>query len=49
VILTYVGVKMLIVHWIKIPTPISLGFIAVVLTIAVVASLTIVRRAKVSK
>ena len=46
VILTYVGVKMLIVHWIKIPTPISLGFIAVVLTIAVVASLTIGRRAK---
>lgn len=46
VILTYVGIKMLIVHWIKIPTPISLGFIAVTLTVAVVASLTIGRRSR---
>jgi len=46
VILTYVGVKMLIVHWFKIPTPVSLGFIAITLTVAVVASLTIGRRAK---
>lgn len=44
VILTYVGIKMLIVHWIKIPTPISLGFIAVTLAVAIVASLTIGRR-----
>ena len=44
VILTYVGVKMLIVHWFKIPTPVSLGFIAVVLAVAVVASLTVGRR-----
>lgn len=39
VILTYVGVKMLIAHWIKIPTALSLGFIALVLMVAVVASL----------
>lgn len=45
VILTYVGVKMLIVHWLKIPTLVSLGFIAAVLIVAVVASLTVGRRA----
>jgi tellurite resistance protein TerC len=44
VILTYVGVKMLVAHWLTIPTPVSLGFIAVVLSVAVVASLTTRRR-----
>ncbi|MBI5684770.1 MAG: TerC family protein [Verrucomicrobia bacterium] len=46
VILTYVGVKMLIVHWFKIPTLVSLGFIAAVLTVAVVASLAVRNRAQ---
>jgi tellurite resistance protein TerC len=39
VILTYVGVKMLIVHWIKIPTGLSLGFIALVLVVTILLSL----------
>ena len=49
VILTYVGVKMLIVHWFKIPTPVSLGFIAITLTVAVVASLAVRQRAQATK
>lgn len=39
VVLSYVGLKMLIAHWVKIPTPVSLGIIAVVLGTAVAASL----------
>ena len=39
VILTYVGVKMLVVRWVHIPTPVSLGFIAAILAVAMVASL----------
>jgi tellurite resistance protein TerC len=39
VILAFVGVKMLLVEWYHLPTPASLGFITVVLTITVVASL----------
>jgi tellurite resistance protein TerC len=39
VILTFVGVKMTMIDLYKIPTPVSLGVIATVLTIAVVASL----------
>jgi len=39
VILFYVGVKMIIADWIHIPTLVSLGVIAVVLTITVIASL----------
>jgi tellurite resistance protein TerC len=44
VILTYVGVKMLVVRWLHIPTPVSLGFIAAVLAVAMVASLAVHRR-----
>ncbi len=39
VILFYVGVKMLISEWYHVPTLLSLGFIAVVLTITVLVSL----------
>jgi tellurite resistance protein TerC len=39
VILAFVGVKMLIVEWYHFPTAISLGVIAVVLTVSIVASL----------
>ncbi|MGZ8763477.1 MAG: TerC family protein [Acidimicrobiia bacterium] len=39
IILGYVGVKMLIANWYHIPTLLSLGVIAVVLTITVIASL----------
>jgi tellurite resistance protein TerC len=39
VILVYVGIKMLISEWYHIPTPISLGFIAVVLTVAIILSM----------
>ena len=46
VILTYVGLKMLVVRWVHIPTPVSLGFIALVLTVAIVASLMARRRAE---
>lgn len=38
-ILSFVGVKMLIVKWYHVPIPISLGFIALSLTLAVVWSL----------
>ncbi len=39
VILTFVGVKMLIVEWVKVPILVSLGVILGVLTISIVASL----------
>jgi tellurite resistance protein TerC len=39
IVLTYVGVKMVIVDFYKIPTLLSLGVVATVLTISVVASL----------
>jgi tellurite resistance protein TerC len=44
VILVYVGFKMVISEWYKIPTGISLGIIALVLTIAVLLSLWKTRR-----
>lgn len=43
VILAFVGVKMILSHWYHIPTPISLGFIALVLTVAIVASMKLDR------
>ncbi len=45
VVLVFVGVKMTVVDLWKIPTPISLGVIAAVLTISIVASLIKDRRA----
>lgn len=39
VVLSFVGVKMLIIHWVKIPTPISLGVIILSLTVAILASI----------
>lgn len=39
VILAYVGVKMCIVQWVKIPTTLSLGIIAALLAVSMVASL----------
>ena len=39
VILVFVGTKMLIVDWVKIPVAISLGVVGVVLAVAVIASL----------
>lgn len=39
VILTYVGVKMCIAQWVHVPIALSLGIIALVLTVSVVASL----------
>jgi tellurite resistance protein TerC len=44
VILTFVGTKMTLVDIYKIPTPVSLGVIATVLTVAVVASLLRARK-----
>ncbi len=44
VILAFVGLKMLLAHQIQIPTPISLVFIAVVLTITVLLSLRTAKR-----
>jgi tellurite resistance protein TerC len=44
VILSYVGIKMLISGWYHIPTGISLGFIALSLTLAVIASLLRARK-----
>ncbi|WP_218081681.1 TerC family protein [Anthocerotibacter panamensis] len=44
VILSLVGVKMLLIDLFKIPTPVSLGVIAAVLAIAVLASLVHARR-----
>ncbi len=39
VILVYVGIKMIATHWYHIPTPLSLGFIALVLAVSIYASL----------
>ena len=39
VILVFVGIKMIISHWYHIPTPLSLGFIALVLVVSIVASI----------
>jgi tellurite resistance protein TerC len=39
IILTFVGIKMLIVHYVHIPTAASLGFIVLVLATSVIASL----------
>ncbi|MFZ2493235.1 MAG: TerC family protein [Thermoanaerobaculia bacterium] len=44
VILTFVGVKMVIVHWVKIPISTSLIVIAGVLTLAVIASVIRAKR-----
>ena len=38
-ILSFIGVKMLIMHWVHIPVAIALGVIAVVLAISVVLSI----------
>ncbi len=38
VILVYVGIKMILSNWYHIPTPLSLGFIALVLVVSIVAS-----------
>jgi tellurite resistance protein TerC len=46
VVLVYVGVKMLIEKLMRIPTPVSLGMIAVVLVVAVAASLLAGRKKK---
>ncbi|MCB0993552.1 MAG: TerC family protein [Acidimicrobiales bacterium] len=46
IILAYVGVKMIVSHWYHIPTLISLGVIAGVLTITVVVSLRSTRQAE---
>jgi len=39
VILVFIGCKMLIAHWYKIPVMISLGFVAITLVISVIVSL----------
>jgi tellurite resistance protein TerC len=44
VILVYVGGKMIAAHWYHIPTALSLGFIALVLAAAVLASMRKSRR-----
>jgi tellurite resistance protein TerC len=44
VILAFVGVKMIVSHWYHIPTPLSLGVIATVLTVAIVLSMRKERR-----
>ncbi|MFN3987360.1 MAG: TerC family protein [Rhodocyclaceae bacterium] len=43
-ILMFVGIKMLIADWVKIPVPVSLGVVAALLTLAVAASLWKSRR-----
>jgi tellurite resistance protein TerC len=43
VILAFVGVKMIASEWYHIPTPISLGVIAVVLAVAIIASVKLDR------
>jgi len=45
IILGYVGIKMITSHWYHIPVLLSLGFIAIVLTITVIASLRATRAA----
>lgn len=44
VILVYIGFKMVISHWYHLPTALSLGVIAFVLTISIVVSLWVTRR-----
>jgi tellurite resistance protein TerC len=39
IILVYVGIKMILSNWYHIPTPVSLGFIALVLVVSIVASI----------
>jgi len=39
IILVYVGIKMILSNWYHIPTPLSLGFIALVLVVSIVASI----------
>ena len=39
IILAFVGIKMIVSHWYHIPTGLSLGFIALVLTLSIVISL----------
>ncbi len=46
IILAFVGVKMIIAEWYHIPTPLSLGVIAIVLTASVGFSLKDARRAE---
>ncbi|THF67389.1 TerC family protein [Pseudothauera nasutitermitis] len=38
-ILVFIGTKMLVVEWVKVPVGVSLGVVAIILTISVVASL----------
>jgi tellurite resistance protein TerC len=44
VLLIYVGAKMLVAHWYHLPTIISLTFIVLVMTVAIVASVVKDRR-----
>ena len=44
VLLVYVGVKMLFAHWYHLPTVVSLSFIVLVMTVAIVASVVKDRR-----
>ena len=44
VILAFVGIKMIIAEWVHIPTVLSLGFIAIVLTVSIVVSLKVSAR-----
>jgi predicted tellurium resistance membrane protein TerC len=44
IILAFVGVKMIISNWYHIPTPLSLGVIALVLTVAILLSIRKDRR-----
>lgn len=46
VLLGFIGIKLLIAHWVKIPTAYSLGFILLVLAIAIVASIMRDKRLK---
>ena len=39
VVLAFIGVKMIIAHWVKIPPVVSLGVVATLLTVSVVFSL----------
>ncbi len=38
-VLAFIGIKMLVVHWVHIPTEVSLGIVFGILTLAIVASL----------
>jgi TerC family integral membrane protein len=46
VVLLFVGAKMLVVHWIEIPTAIALGIIAAILAISILASIIAMRLEK---